>query len=341
MEIDALTSALSAAAPCGPDLEYDQEFMALELAARGKPEQQFGDTVVPAEEPDWRDVKARAQTLFARTKDLRVAVLLTRALTITDNFVGLSTGLQLINQLLLLYWDSVHPLLDADESHDPTMRLNALMPLADGDTFVRELRSIYLVGPGRSGKISVRDILILAGKLPATGEDIRSQSEIDGILRASAAEPGGMAQIDAARSALQGCRALQQLLEDKVGAERVPNIKLLSDILSVVVKLCESLAASDTIADTGAVAATTPGAFDNASNNAATATAGPLRSREDALRLLDRICEFIERTEPSHPAPLLIRRAQRLMNMSFVEIIRDLAPDGLGQARNIAGLDKE
>ena len=69
--------------------------------------------------------------------------------------------------------------------------------------------------------------------------------------------------------------------------------------------------------------------------------AGELRTREDALRLLDRICDFIERSEPSSPAPLLIRRAQRLMTMNFVEILEDIAPDGLTQARNITGMAKK
>jgi len=50
------------------------------------------------------------------------------------------------------------------------------------------------------------------------------------------------------------------------------------------------------------------------------------------------VCEWIERNEPSHPAPLLIKRAQRLMTKNFFEIIRDLAPDGLDSVEKIAGL---
>jgi hypothetical protein len=56
---------------------------------------------------------------------------------------------------------------------------------------------------------------------------------------------------------------------------------------------------------------------------------GVIRTREDAIRMLDRVCEYMERTEPASPAPLLIRRAQRLMNKSFVEIIEDLTPDSV------------
>ena len=55
------------------------------------------------------------------------------------------------------------------------------------------------------------------------------------------------------------------------------------------------------------------------------------------VRSLDRACEWLERHEPTNPAPLLIRRAQRLMGKSFLEIIRDLAPAGIDQIENIAG----
>jgi len=52
--------------PCGPNLEYDESFMSLMNAAAGKPEQQYGDTVIPAEGPDWPTVRELALAL-ART----------------------------------------------------------------------------------------------------------------------------------------------------------------------------------------------------------------------------------------------------------------------------------
>ena len=64
-------------APCGPDLQYDQDFLALEAAARGKPEQQYGTTIIPAEEPDWPAPSSKsASALLDRAHDLRVARLL-------------------------------------------------------------------------------------------------------------------------------------------------------------------------------------------------------------------------------------------------------------------------
>jgi len=69
--------------------------------------------------------------------------------------------------------------------------------------------------------------------------------------------------------------------------------------------------------------------------------AGAIQSREDAIRTLQRVSEWIERNEPSNPAPLLIQRAQRLMKKNFLEIIRDLVPEGLGQIEKLAGPGRE
>ncbi|MEL6107641.1 MAG: hypothetical protein AAFU85_16505, partial [Planctomycetota bacterium] len=49
------------------------------------------------------------------------------------------------------------------------------------------------------------------------------------------------------------------------------------------------------------------------------------------------VCDFYEINEPSSPLPLLIRRAQRLASASFLDILRDVAPDGLIQAEALGG----
>jgi type VI secretion system protein ImpA len=60
-------------------------------------------------------------------------------------------------------------------------------------------------------------------------------------------------------------------------------------------------------------------------------------TRADALRLLDLVCQYYVRFEPSSPLPMLIERARRLADKNFLDILRDLAPDGLGQAQIVVG----
>jgi type VI secretion system protein ImpA len=331
VQVADLLQEISPDAVCGPDLEYDPDFMALDQAARGKPEQQFGDTVVPAVEPNWRDVSTRAEALFARTKDLRVTVLLIRALLKQSEFVGLSDGLSLLEQLLSRFWDSVYPRLDEDDS-DPTMRLNALVALTDADGFLRDLRAAQVIPAGSYGRVTVREILVAGGKLPAGSEGALSTSQIEGTIRAAAVERAD--SIAAARQSLVSIRALQALLNDKLGVERALDLAPVVDILGVVVKTCDSALGEESAnPDAGGALMA-----DGQSHTSVAAVVGEIRSREDSIRMLDRVCEFIERTEPSNPAPLLIRRAQRLISKNFIEIMEDLAPDSLGVIKGIAGL---
>ncbi len=333
MQVADLLQEISSDAACGPDLEYDPEFMALEQAARGKPEQQFGDTVVPAVEPNWVDVRTRAEALFARTKDLRVTVLLIRALLKQSEFVGLSDGLMLLEQLLTRFWDPVYPRLDADDG-DPTMRLNALVALTDTDGFLRDLRSAHVIPAGSYGRVTVREILVAGGKLPAGSEGALSTSQIEGTIRAAAAERADV--IAAVRQSLVSIREVQSLLNDKLGVEQALDLAPVADVIAVVVKTCDSaLGEGRGISDANA-ASVADGAV--AASSSPAAAVGEIRSREDAIRVLDRVCEFIERTDPSNPSPLLIRRAQRLISKNFIEIMEDLAPDSLGVIKGIAGL---
>jgi type VI secretion system protein ImpA len=57
--------------------------------------------------------------------------------------------------------------------------------------------------------------------------------------------------------------------------------------------------------------------------------------------MIDRICAYYERYEPSSPVPLLLQRARRLVDKNFMEILQDLAPEGMSQARQVGGIENE
>ena len=67
--------------PAGVDIEYDSRFLELQSVAEGKPEQQYGETIIPAQEPDWAVVEKLCNQLLAESKDLRVLVYYAQALT--------------------------------------------------------------------------------------------------------------------------------------------------------------------------------------------------------------------------------------------------------------------
>ncbi len=329
MEIEALLAPISQDSPCGPDLEYDPDFMALEQACQGKPERQTGEIIVAAEEPNWIDMKQRAGTLFSRTKDLRVAMLFTRALTHCDGLEGLASGLKLLHGLLASYWESVHPGIDPDEG--PVTRLNVLASLGNPDTLLHDVRGVNFVSTGSHARLSVRDVLIVMSKFPAAGsEGVPTQAETEEILRL----PENAASVQAMHDALTALNGMHAFLGEKVGYDRVPDMQPLRDMLKTVVQLCKSnVGALKTPVDGAAVSP------DGETHSAMQPISGEIQSREDVVRMLEKICEFIERTEPANPAPLFIRRGQRLLTKNFVEIIQDLAPDSLSQIKHITGLE--
>ncbi|ARN20682.1 type VI secretion system protein TssA [Piscinibacter gummiphilus] len=335
LPVDELLAPLGDDAPCGPDLEYDPAFLALEEASRGKPEQQFGDTVIAAEEADWRAVFEGARGLAERTRDLRVAVLLARSAARLHGVAGYNDALALIAGLLEQHWDHVYPLLDADDNNDPTMRLNALAPLVDGATGLADFRAASVLG-GRS-PLTVRQIELAAGKAdPRSDESVPSQGAIlDGLAQGQANDGELLARLKQPQAELQ---RIDTVLTDKVGSEG-PDLKPLQLLTRWVANAATEAEAA--ASGGGAAEGTADAEGDDGDSGSATTTRvgtpGSLRNRDDVIKTLDRVCEWIEKNEPTNPAPLLIRRAQRLMTKNFMDIIRDIAPDGFAQIENLAG----
>lgn len=325
-DVEALSSPLGEGSPAGDDLEYDPAFIALEQAGAGKPERQYGDSIFPAEPPDWPAVHEHATALAVRTRDLRVGVWLVRCGARMAGVDGVQRGLQLVHKLLDRLWASVHPQLDAADNDDPTMRMNALAPLADATTGLADLRAATMAA--LRGAITVRDLeLALAGAEAAAGETVPTEA---GVLQALqdllARQPQAATAV---RGALAAAEAIVALLAERVGQDRAPDLEPLLALLRCVDRAVARARGADE-----AAAAEGDAAVAGAASAGAT---GGIRNRADAVRELERVCDWIERNEPSNPAPLLIRRAQRLMNKSFIEIMRDLAPSGVDQVELIAG----
>src|SRR5438874_2545186 len=145
LDVDTLLVPVADDSPCGPNLEYDDAYAAFERAARGKAEQQYGDTIIPAEDPDWPEVRRLGVDLVARTKDLRVICQLAQGILETEGLADFAACLALTRGYLERYWPSVHPQLDPDDENDPTLRVNTLASLSNQATTLRSLRGVQLV----------------------------------------------------------------------------------------------------------------------------------------------------------------------------------------------------
>ena len=330
--VDRLLQPLpDAAAPCGPDLEYDNDFLALQQAAAGRPETQF-QPGVPA---DWRAVREQAQALFDRSKDLRIGVLWLRAAVRLDGFATLSQGLRLVHGLLDGFWDALHPL---PEDGDCYARANALALLREQDGLLGDLRQAQLFNLRGVGELRIRTVEVALNLLPPKDDetpvarDRLQQMFADAALQQPALR-GSLAQ------ALGRTRDLITLINERFDSQDAPDLKPLVVLLNALNALFPAEAPTTAAVDEAAVpdgAAGTPSAAPTAAR-----LDGGVHSRDDALRAIDRVCEFLERTEPTSPAPLLLRRARRMINRNFLQLMKELAPDALSEVARVMGVDPD
>lgn len=336
-DFDRFLAPIDGASPCGPDLEYDNEFLALTQAVAGKPEQQFGDTVIPAVDPDWRIVGGLCQALLQRSKDLRVVAWLTLAETHMHGVGSFAAGLKLALNLCEQYWDAVHPQIEVDGDTDPYLRMNAISAFSGSefsgeDRLLQALRKSSLVKQPMA--LTFRDAELAFNKAP---EATYSLEQISPTLTDALA--AGNTDIAAVIDAYSNYKALRALLDERVSVAEAPDMDRLDGVLKPVAQGFERLRQSS---DTQSAADDESVAEDGAVSVVRGAGgSGVVQNREDARRALDRVCEYLERNEPSNPASLFARRAQRLLSMPFLDIMRELSPDSMSHLEMLTGAPRQ
>ena len=317
-----------AAAPCGPDLEYDNAFLALTLAASGKPESQFG----PAEPPDWPAARAGAEELLGRSRDLRIAITWLRAGLHTTGVTALSPGLGLLCGLIETHWDHVHPMPDPDDG-DPYARVNALTILREINGLLGDLREAFLVNERTIGQLKVHAVEVALGITPAQPKETPvSKDQVVQMVAARVAKDPELRV--AVKQAAQRVRQLVSLSKERLTSMVAPDLQPLVKLIDVVASV---LPPEPVAADEAA-----EGEAGGATGGAAAATrglSGSVNSREEAIRAIDMVCEYMERAEPANPAPLFLRRARHLINHNFLQLMKVLAPDALAAVAKVVGVD--
>jgi type VI secretion system protein ImpA len=138
--------------------------------------------------------------------------------------------------------------------------------------------------------------------------------------------------LEAAAGTAALVQKLEALLESKTGRGDHVDLKPLRNMTHLLRQTCS---VKNDEAQVGEASSDEAG---NAVGGARSgSTRGEISTRQDALHMLDKVISFLERTEPGNPAPLLIQRAKRLVGVSFMDIMNDLAPDALGSIQNITG----
>ena len=338
-------------APAGDNLELDPDFGALERAAQGKPEVQYGNTIEPAVPPDWKETAALADALVQRTHDLRVLVHLAIARLHLEGFTGFARVVRLIRQQVEERWAHVHPQLDPEDDNDPMQRSNAVLRLQDPAHVMRALRDLPLASASRTGPVSWRDIAVMNGAVEAEpGREKMTESMVAAAFRET--DQTRLATVrEAIETLAADVPAISAAFDANAGPGSGPDYEPLTKLLREIQRdLKRYEAAPEADGAVESADASGPGAAEDSPSRPASGSPRAFASitaitalsrREEALHALDLASAYFRTQEPSSPLPLLLDRARRLAGMEFMDILRDLAPDGLVQAQTIAGTTTE
>ncbi len=347
LDVEKLLAPVSEEAPCGADLEYDKTFIEVEKLSKGTPEQTMGTTVIPAVEPDWRGVRDGCLELLKKTRDLRLLTLLSLSLLQLEGISGLKTGLVLIKGSIEKFWDCMYPQLDPDDNNDPMARMNIIRVFASRDAErgdsqgIKMLRQAPLTQSVRAGRFSLRDIAVATGAIPP----VNPESKVEMALIDAAAKDTPVdflkANEQAAREAATVAKELEAAIDAKVGAGRGVDLRDLAKTLKEAADRLGHFLGFHGVAMDNADTAGTGGGETSAEGapGGGSPIRGDIQSQADVMRMLEKICHFYARTEPSSPVPILLERAKRLIGKNFWEILTDLSPSAIDSVKVISGTE--
>ncbi|MER8624412.1 type VI secretion system protein TssA [Mesorhizobium sp. M1143] len=365
--------------PSGEDLRNDPAFHELERLTepqvkvvhdgRNKPAAQ---STIPV---DWPAVLGRAEELRSHGRDLRLLVIVARALANEEGLAGLAQGLTLIARTFETHWATMHPALRASPQprEAALRRLNALADLQNGqEGLLANLRQMVFFAPRPIGPISGRDL-----EQGALDDRVMLQEAASGLNateKAALVSAHGQllnrvgsgcaahqdqageqmtALIAGAHAAIEALDAVDTALNARLDSNgaAVPDLKRFLQRVLTTLERNTAVETTEEAATKGAASPAAPPASPAApvrnghgaemmASYAETGAGLPDRisSRDDVVKCLDLVVAFYDRTEPSSPIPHLARRVRRMVHMDFVELMEDLAPSGLKEFRLLAGV---
>jgi type VI secretion system protein ImpA len=363
IDFDSLLIPISEENPSGENLQYSGIYDEIRESRRADDDISQGEWQYELKVADFRKVVDLAiPALISQTKDLQICVWLVESLSRQNGFVGLRDGLRLAHQLQSNFWETIYPEIDEGDMEG---RANALEWLDKQCSMVARETPIT-AGEGVNF-IGFEDSKIF--DLPENMEDLDSdkrqklqdlqqqaeaENRITGDRWRKAKNQTRRQFYEELNLTLEECwteyEQLDRTIEENFDRNQMPSLlqlkKSLDAIRDLVKKLLqEKRQAEPTDEELAAGVETTE---EIVSENGETITvsgvagiAGPIKSRQDALKRLSDVAEFFRKTEPHSPVSHLVSRSVKWGNMSLENLLQELIKDEgvLGQIRETLGFN--
>jgi type VI secretion system ImpA family protein len=333
IDVQGLLDPISRERPAGESLRYEGTYDRIQEARR-EDDHTLSQGIYKSrlKRADWEAAEAICvEALEQRSKDLQIAGWLLEAWLHLHGFRGVEAGLRLLAGLCENFWNDLYPNLDGKDFEDriaPIEWINQKLSL--------RLKQIPLTLPQERDDRSYSYVdwesachfENLARKDPsALQEALANIDPTVGTFQNALTltdESFHLDLVEALAGAVDACRLLQQLLDEKC-EKQSPSLYQFSEGLGAVQQLMsQSLQARE---GGPAVVKEEPELSAGAEPSQADIevwTSGPIRNRADAYRRLSEAADYLLRTEPHSPTPYLVKRAVEWGHMSLFEVFQQI-----------------
>ena len=292
-------------------------------------------SVLDAGAGKWGDLVELAERLLAtETKDVEIAGWLCEGAARLDGFQGLADGLQLVDQLLLRFWDEgLYPSEDEDGVETRIAPVGGLLGLSGAAALLQPIKLIPI--SDRDRDVAQWSLASASAPLPGGGDDAEARERV----AARRAERGEQVQGAVRRSSpaflrdtyAQISSALASIASIVSTVDRVAQtgpfgsqvIEPLRSILAFYDEqvghvIHEAAAAPDEAAAPEAEASP---------SGAAPAPSGRIASRDEAYAAVLRIADYFEAAEPQSLVARGLRDVVRRARLPLDDLLSELLPD--------------
>lgn len=312
---------ISAAAPCGPSLEYDAEYAVLLSRMSPRGDAQYGGFVGTPDAPNWAEIERDCRRLLLRTRDINLLVWLCRARTRLGQAAGLAPSLTALAEALQTWPDAIHPQLVVEGERDPAVRANALAALADPEGLLGDVREI-VVAADAARHLTVREVerAFAVPRSPgALGPESVAQ-QLEALHRSAAG--GADVPVRSLATASKAAREIAAWSASALGQD--------APSLQALVVLLEPFDRPEPLVGTE------PSELAESTRLVEKPRSVSVVSREDVRDSVRAAREWFEINEPSSPVAILLGQAERMVGRRFSEVA-DAIPLDLVRKWDAAG----
>lgn len=327
----------------GADLRQDyspsslyQKLRDARSEARADERARDSDTEAEGGVPDgWRQVRRLAtQALESQTKDFEVASWLTEALVRLEGLAGFAAGTRLLTGLLEQHWDAGHPLPDEDGLEGRSAPIGGLAGGDTDGTAMQPLRRMPLFRRASGEPFSLYQYEASEQAAGIADEERREARFAQGVVpldkvEAEATFGPSRAALAATAAAAAAARADWQALQDQMDARfgnDAPPTRRVAELLDRMAEVARRLAG-----ESGAAAVmgeAVPAAVAGAEPMPAGSFAAPsLANREQALRTLEQLAQFFQKSEPHSFLAYTLADAARRGRLTLPELLAEVMQD--------------